>query len=73
MDQIKRTRSFDIPNTSFMKGGSIGISGRNLWYSSGYDGIDPETSLTGTGNGQGFDYFNMPSTKSVIVKLSLNF
>jgi TonB-linked SusC/RagA family outer membrane protein len=65
--------SYSLPKTEFMKGGSIGISGRNLWYTSDYDGIDPETSLTGTGNGQGFDYFNMPSTKSVIVKLALNF
>ncbi|MEM6765782.1 MAG: SusC/RagA family TonB-linked outer membrane protein, partial [Bacteroidota bacterium] len=56
-----------------LKGGSLGISGRNLWFDSDYDGIDPETSLTSTGNGQGFDYFNMPSTKSVIVKLNLNF
>jgi len=66
--------SYQLPSTiSWLKGGSVGISGRNLWFTTEYDGIDPETSLTGTGNGQGFDYFNMPSTKSVIVKLSLNF
>ena len=66
--------SYQLPSTiSWLKGGTIGVSGRNLWFSTDYDGIDPETSLTGTGNGQGFDYFNMPSTKSVIVKLSLNF
>lgn len=65
--------SYQLPKASILKGGSIGVSGRNLWFTSDYDGIDPETSLTGTGNGQGFDYFNMPSTKSIIVKLSLNF
>lgn len=65
--------SYSIPSKEWFKGGSIGISGRNLWFQSDYDGIDPETSLTSTGNGQGFDYFNMPSTKSVIVKLSVNF
>lgn len=66
--------SYALPSNKIIKGGSsIGISGRNLWYTSDYDGIDPETSLTGTGNGQGFDYFNMPSTKSIIVKLSVNF
>ncbi|MEE9372898.1 MAG: SusC/RagA family TonB-linked outer membrane protein [Saprospiraceae bacterium] len=65
--------SYSLPKTKAFKGGSIGISGRNLWFNSAYDGIDPETSLTGTGNGQGFDYFNMPSTKSVIVKLSVDF
>ncbi len=58
---------------NFIKGGSIGVTGRNLWLSTDYDGIDPETSLTGTGNGQGFDYFNMPATKSLIFKLSLDF
>ncbi|MEM9389933.1 MAG: SusC/RagA family TonB-linked outer membrane protein [Bacteroidota bacterium] len=57
----------------FFKGGSIGVIGRNLWWDSEYEGIDPETSLTGTGNGQGFDYFNMPSTRSVMFKVSLNF
>lgn len=65
--------SYRLNPMSWTKGGSIGISGRNLWFTTDYDGIDPETSLTGTGNGQGFDYFNMPSTKSVMVKLSLNF
>ncbi|MEM0939169.1 MAG: SusC/RagA family TonB-linked outer membrane protein [Bacteroidota bacterium] len=57
----------------FIKGGSIGFIGRNLWYDWSYDGVDPETSLTGTGNGQGFDYFNQPGTKTYIFKLSLNF
>ncbi len=65
--------NYRLSGNSWTKGGSIGISGRNLWFTTEYDGIDPETSLTGTGNGQGFDYFNMPSSKSVIVKLSLNF
>jgi len=65
--------SYSLPSRDWFKGGSIGVSGRNLWFQSDYDGIDPETSLTSTGNGQGFDYFNMPSTKSVIVKLSVNF
>ena len=41
------------------------------WYLLGY-GVDPETSLTGVGNGQGVDYFNMPSTRSVMFKLNLN-
>ena len=65
--------NYRIGSTKWFKGGSIGVSGRNLWFHSEYDGIDPETSLTGTGNGQGFDYFNMPSSKSIIFKLNLNF
>jgi len=64
------TKMFD---KTFVKGGSVGLTGRNLWFKTDYEGIDPETSLAGTGNGQGFDYFNMPSNKSIIFKLSLNF
>ncbi len=64
--------SYRIPGTGWFKGGNIGVSGRNLWLHTSFDGIDPETSLTSTGNGQGFDYFNMPATRSIFVKLSLN-
>ena len=69
--------SYKLPldqlGVNFIDNADISVLGRNLWYQSDYDGIDPETSLTGTGNGQGFDYFNMPSTKSIIFKLNLNF
>lgn len=46
--------------------GSIDISliGRNLWLQTDYKGVDPETSLTGSGNSLGMDYFNMPNTRS---------
>ncbi len=65
--------NYRLPEYKWLKGGTIGFSGRNLWFTSDYDGIDPETSLTGTGNGQGFDYFNMPSTRSYIFNFSFNF
>lgn len=66
--------NYSIPTGNILKrGGSFGVSGRNLWFQSDYEGIDPETSLNGSGNAQGFDYFNMPSTKSLIFKLSVNF
>lgn len=65
--------SYRFPSAGIFKGGSFGVSGRNLWLKTDYDGIDPETSLTGTGNGQGFDYFNMPATRSIIFKLNVNF
>jgi len=51
----------------------ITFTGRNLWIDTDYNGVDPETSLTGSGNGQGFDYFNMPSTKSYMFKIGFNF
>jgi len=69
--------SYDLPleamGINFIQSSNISFIGRNLWYTTEYDGIDPETSLTGTGNGQGFDYFNQPSTRSFIFKLNLNF
>lgn len=54
-------------------GGSIALTGRNLWLSTDYPGIDPETNLTGDSNGYGLDYFNMPNTKSFNATLKLNF
>ena len=67
---------YDIPlsdmGINFINSGTISLVGRNLWYSTEYNGVDPETSLTGVGNGQGVDYFNMPSTRSVMFKLNLN-
>ncbi|WP_343744490.1 SusC/RagA family TonB-linked outer membrane protein [Chitinophaga sp.] len=47
-------------------------SGRNLWLSTKYPGVDPETSLTGAGsNLTGFDYFNNPGTKSYAIGLKV--
>lgn len=51
----------------------ITFTGRNLWIDTKFNGVDPETSLTGNGNGQGFDYFNNPSTKSYAFKVGFNF
>lgn len=48
---------------------TISLTGRNLWLSTDYPGIDPETNLTGASNGFGLDYFNMPNTKSYAVTL----
>lgn len=46
------------------------ITGRNLWLKTKYKGVDPETSLTGAGsNINGYDYFNNPGTKSVLLGL----
>ncbi len=69
------TLAYDLPKfSSFLQGASIFVTGRNLWLSTDYKGVDPETSLTGAGsNVGGFDYFNMPSTRSYIVGLRANF
>lgn len=43
---------------------NLAATGRNLWLSTDYSGVDPETNLTGPSNGQGLDYFNNPATRS---------
>lgn len=49
------------------------ITGRNWWLKTPYTGVDPETSLAGSRNEQGMDYFNMPNTKSTGISLRLGF
>lgn len=58
---------------TFIEGGSIYANARNLFLWTPYQGVDPETSLSGTNNAQGFDYFNMPGTRSWTVGLNLSF
>jgi outer membrane receptor protein involved in Fe transport len=46
----------------------------NLWLSTNYKGVDPETSLTGAGsNLNGFDYFNNPGVKTFLFGVSFSF
>lgn len=61
-----------VKNT-FIKQLKVYATGRNLWLSTPYTGIDPETSLFGASNTQGLDYFNMPNTKSYVFGLKLDF
>ncbi len=61
-----------VKNT-FIKQLKIYATGRNLWLSTPYTGIDPETNLYGASNTQGLDYFNMPNTKSFVFGVKLDF
>jgi TonB-linked SusC/RagA family outer membrane protein len=57
-----------------IRGAEIRLTGRNLFlYAPNYKGIDPETNLTGTGNGFGLDYFNNPNTRGYAATLRLTF
>ncbi|MCE1201023.1 MAG: SusC/RagA family TonB-linked outer membrane protein [Bacteroidia bacterium] len=56
---------------TFLNSAELFMTGRNLWLSTPYTGVDPETSLIGAGNGQGLDYFNMPGVKSYTLGLRL--
>jgi hypothetical protein len=49
-------------------------SGRNLWISTPYSGVDPESaSVLGPGNVQVIDMFGVPGTKSYSFSLKMNF
>ena len=53
---------------------NLNFTARNLWLSTNYKGVDPETSLTGAGsNIGGLDYFNNPGTRSYMFGLSFGF
>ncbi len=59
-------------NNSVIKGASISIIGRNLFFiTNKAEGFDPESSL-GTGNNQGIEYASIPSTRSLGVYLKVN-
>lgn len=62
-----------MKNVNWIKHCNLFFTGYNLWLSTPYTGIDPETSLLGASNAQGFDYFNMPGTKSYTVGLKIGF
>jgi TonB-linked SusC/RagA family outer membrane protein len=69
--------SYRLPETLLnnlpINSAEVYFSGNNLWLSTTYSGIDPETSLVGAANGQGMDYFNMPGKKTYTFGLKVNF
>lgn len=71
------TLSYTVPRSALeslpFTDATVTLSGRNLWLSTQYPGIDPETNLTGSSNGIGLDYFNMPNTKSYGASVNLTF
>jgi hypothetical protein len=49
------------------------VAGRNLRTWSNYSGLDPETNLAGASALlQGYDFFNMPQTRSFVFSVGLN-
>jgi TonB-linked SusC/RagA family outer membrane protein len=62
-----------VSDVKWIKRLEVYFTGYNLWISTPYTGIDPETSLLGSSNAQGFDYFNMPGTKSYTFGVKVGF
>jgi hypothetical protein len=56
-----------------LKGLELYATGNNLIVSTPYKGGDPETSVYGATNGQGFDYFASPGVKSYVFGAKLVF
>jgi TonB-linked SusC/RagA family outer membrane protein len=69
--------SYTLPTKIFEKtpisGLNVGLSGRNLFLYTPYQGVDPETNLMGSVNAQGLDYFNMPNTRAFSARLGITF
>lgn len=69
--------SYVLPSSLFdnlpFSAAEVTVSGRNLWLSTDYTGVDPETSLAGSRNEQGMDYFNMPGTKGYNFSVRVSF
>jgi hypothetical protein len=73
--EISLEYDFDdlFPADGMIRSLSVYLSGRNLLLFTKYSGIDPETSLFGSSNSQGFDNYNMPGTMSFTIGLKMNF
>ena len=71
------TLSYTFPKPTLtklkMQGLELYATGTNLIVSSPYKGGDPETSVYGATNGQGFDYFASPGSKSYVFGVKLSF
>jgi TonB-linked SusC/RagA family outer membrane protein len=72
------TLTYDLPgklvNNSFLKGVSLGITGRNLFFLyRALDNFDPESSFSVGNYAQGVLFYNMPTTRSIGFNVSLKF
>jgi len=62
-----------LQNTAKLGSVDVAISGRNLVLWDNIPGVDPEINQTGVGGGAGLDYFTNPSTRSVVISLTVNY
>ncbi|MBM4178755.1 MAG: SusC/RagA family TonB-linked outer membrane protein [Ignavibacteria bacterium] len=67
--------SWEVPKTLLtgtpLQRLNVTFTGTNLWYATDYSGVDPESSLLGATNVQGLDYFNMPSTRTYALAITV--
>lgn len=60
-------------NATHLQSVDFSLTGRNLYLWTKYTGVDPETNLTGVSNGRGLDYFNNPSTRSLLFSIRVTY
>ncbi|NSL86510.1 SusC/RagA family TonB-linked outer membrane protein [Chitinophaga sp. Mgbs1] len=58
---------------SFFKSATLTLTGTNFILHKNYSGSDPEVSLNGSGNGQGFSNFPVPSNRSIVAGVKATF
>ncbi|MEQ8469646.1 MAG: SusC/RagA family TonB-linked outer membrane protein [Marinoscillum sp.] len=58
-----------LKNNKVLQTLELSAYGRNLLLFTQYKGVDPETNLRGPSNAQGWDYFNLPGSRSYGISL----
>jgi hypothetical protein len=73
--QVSLGYTFKAPHDkiAFFKTITVTLSGTNFILYKNYSSGDPETSLNGSGNGQGFANFMTPTTKNYFVGIKASF
>ena len=72
------TLSYSLKNLKLFRNTQLSridfaLTGRNLILWTNYSGSDPEANVTGAGLARGQDWFNNPSTKSVLFSLLIRY
>jgi TonB-linked SusC/RagA family outer membrane protein len=73
--EVAVSYTFDQPWVRTIGFGSVDlrVAGRNLHTWTDYTGVDPETNLVGAASlVQGYDFFNTPQTRSIVISVGLN-
>lgn len=51
----------------------LSVTGRNLFLWTKFEGNDPDTNVSGVSSSRGIDYYNNPSTRSIVFSASVTF
>jgi len=73
MRDITLSYTYDRSLWNFLQGFTVFVSGQNLFCSTKYLGLDPETSYSYSGAMQGVDYGKVCSPKSFKIGVNLKF